>query len=212
LAGIKRASAAERRRVLDRVIDEVTGKLPTSGQRAQALQRVQEVLRDTPGFRIEMEDEWQGAFLGSLVDAVAEYQDPVSREFNDDLERRSEAAHHLAMRAVDIAGRAMRGTADTPADLKVLAELRDQLAAPTPDSDARLMLAVLREPTATCTPGELVCVEVPHNCTIHDGDAERAEKILAIAKKLGHAWRRMAPSGVSLWLLEQLAELTIDPT
>ena len=55
-------------------------------------------------------------------------------------------------------------------------------------------------------PGDLVCVEVPLNCTIHDADAQRLIRIVSLAKEIGEHWRNQ--EGVNGKLLDELAVYT----
>lgn len=98
---------------------------------------------------------------------------------------------------------------------------------PLPMSDARatLMWCVLRSKSVSALPsgdaaegsgfkpGDLVCVEVPPNCTIHSSDAQRLGRIMHIAEKLGdmHATDSVAMPAVddvARALLDELTQLT----
>jgi hypothetical protein len=59
----------------------------------------------------------------------------------------------------------------------------------------------------TISTGELVMVEVPPNCTIHDADAERLERILSLAYQIGQQWRDQ--DGINPGMLDQLAMYTM---
>lgn len=54
--------------------------------------------------------------------------------------------------------------------------------------------------------GELACVEVPTNCSIHDADAQRMAMTLTLADMIGKHWREQ--EGVNADLLDQLASVT----
>lgn len=216
------ADLPERQRVLDRIIDACTGRLPPAHARDLAAHRVEEELRGRAGFDHVMDSldaATRQEVVAAIVGAVAAYQKPPSPDPTTEPDRYVAAYNKMevtAQLALQVARSVIISPALAPAAMVgLINELEREFGAPVAGGSERRMFAVMvrdakpvGDGDGSARPGDLVLVEVPRSCTIHDIDAARLIRIVSLAHEIGEAQRTTSDTQLVANLVGQLAEAT----
>lgn len=216
------ADVPERQRIFDRLIDACSGRLPPAHSRSLAAHRVEQELRGRAGFDQIMDSldpRTRQDVVEAIVGAVAAYQKPPRPDHATEPHRYVAAYNRMqvaAQLALQIARRGIISPSLAPAHvIRQITDLERELDAPVVGNSDRRMFAVMvrdAKPAGTgdgsARSGDLVMVEVPRSCTIHELDASRLVQIVSLAHELGDASRAGDRQDHVDGLVTQLAELT----
>lgn len=143
-------------------------------------------------FDPDRRDEVEAAITKLQGDKSTRRMAIIDSSEDRDLVRQAHRAKTAAMRAIQIGLEICKDAADE-AELRAIA---DQVQMPEPNRGALTMFAIMRSnPGWTdqrAQPGDLVQVEVPPNCTIHQVQGVDLIRLVGLTRDLSAAWRSSA--------------------